>query len=79
MADHVAQRRREIGLCIALGARATDVFRAVLGGTLAVVALGGVAGLAAAVGILSLTAVVAGYLPARRAARVDPLAALRAD
>lgn len=102
VADHVAERRREIGVRMALGAQTRDVFRAVLGGTLAVVALGGLAGaigaaivtrlfaamlygitptdpltFVAALAILVLTAMMAGYLPARRASRVDPLAALR--
>jgi ABC-type antimicrobial peptide transport system permease subunit len=35
--------------------------------------------LAAAAAILIVLAATAGYLPARRAARVDPLVALRAD
>jgi putative ABC transport system permease protein len=103
VADHVAQRRREIGVRMALGAQRADVFRAMLGGTMMVVAAGTLAGLAgaaiitrlfatmlfeiaptdpltfaAAVGILGATAVLAGFLPARRAARVDPLSALRA-
>ncbi|MDQ3486126.1 MAG: FtsX-like permease family protein [Acidobacteriota bacterium] len=98
----MAQRRREIGVRIALGAQKADVFRAMLGGTMTVVAAGTVAGLAGAavitrlfasmlfeiaptdpvtfalaVGILNATAVLAGYLPARRASRVDPLSALR--
>ena len=103
VADRAAQRRREIGVRIALGAQQSDVFRAMLGGTMAVVAAGAVVGLAGAaiitrlfssmlfeiaptdpgtfavaVTVLGATAALAGYLPARRASRVDPLSALRA-
>ena len=103
VSDHVAQRRREIGVRMALGAQKSHVFRAMLGGTMTVVAAGTVVGLAGAalitrlfaamlfeiaptdpmtfalaVGILAGTAVLAGYVPARRASRVDPLSALRA-
>jgi ABC-type lipoprotein release transport system permease subunit len=37
------------------------------------------AGLAAAALVLSLIGALAGWLPARRAARIDPLSALRQD
>jgi putative ABC transport system permease protein len=100
----VAQRTREIGVRIALGAQRSTVLRLVIAQgvrlTLTGVAVGLVAALAAArllqsllfgvgprdpatlVGVpvlLIVVAVIACYLPARRAASVDPSIALRAD
>lgn len=97
----VAQRRREIGVRMALGSTARDVFALVLGDGLKIAALGLVAGLGGAyfVGramqsqlydvaphdprviagvavLLILVAVAATLLPARRAAKVNPLTAL---
>jgi predicted permease len=98
----VTQRRQEIGVRIALGARAVDVLTLVLrqGAIMAAVgiAIGGVAALGltrllkglvygvsttdpiAFVGVIALlcgVAVLASWLPARRASRVDPMEALR--
>jgi predicted permease len=98
----VAQRTREIGVRMALGADPRRVRASVVGGALALAAAGMALGLAgalagtrllgsllfgvgaadpltyAAVGaILLATAALAGYLPARRATRVDPVSALR--
>jgi putative ABC transport system permease protein len=98
----VAQRTRELGIRLALGARPGDVMRLVLGdGTRLVlvgVALGTIAALGltrmmatllfgvgardpitfAAVGLLlAAVSLVACYIPARRAMRVDPVVALR--
>ena len=100
----VAQRRRDIGLRVALGATAFDIRKLVLRVGLAPVVVGLAAGLlltalatrplegmlfsvqrldpptlAGAAAVLFASAVVACYLPARRAARLDPVAALRAD
>jgi ABC-type antimicrobial peptide transport system permease subunit len=97
-----AQRTREIGIRMALGAQAGDVralfLRHGLGLTLGGVVLGaGAAALltrvmsallfgvgptdpvtyAAASAVLAAVATLATYLPARRASRVDPVAALR--
>ena len=98
----VAQRRREIGVRIAVGADSGHITRLVLARVWRMIAVGSVAGVfvaivlgqltrsllfgvtglqplvlaAAAVGT-SVIVLVAAYIPARRAARVDPLVALR--
>lgn len=98
----VAQRTREIGLRMALGADPTNIRKMVLRSVIGMTAIGGVIGLALALGagwlirsqlfgmtsfdpmvivtvvvLLSLVALGAGFIPARRAARVDPMRALR--
>jgi predicted permease len=100
----LAQRMREIGLRLALGAAPQRLRRMVLvqvgrltlfGGLLglvAAIALGraaqallfGLSGsdplaLAAAAAVLAVVALSAGWLPARRAARIDPAVALRQE
>jgi len=98
----VAQRTREIGVRMALGAKEKDVLRLVLGEGLFVIAVGlglglllaaaatrVIAGFLYGVGatdpvtfagvplLLGFIALGASYIPARRAAKVDPLVALR--
>ena len=100
----VSQRTRELGIRVALGASRTDISRAVLKSSVAVVSLGVVLGVGGAIGagrflasllfgvppydavILAIAAValfstglLANWLPARRASRVDPMVSLRAD
>ncbi len=104
MAQVVAQRTREIGVRMAMGATRVQIARMVIlrSARLSAIglAVGGIAsvplGLAIATqlygvsgadprafafvgGLLLAAGVVAGYLPARRAARVDPVAALRCE
>jgi putative ABC transport system permease protein len=99
-----ALRSHEIGVRMAIGARPMDIFKMVLGQSLALVAIGTGAGLLGAwaltrvlqgllfgvkptdaltfvtvAGVLMISALVACFLPARRAAKVDPVVALRAE
>ena len=98
----VSQSVRDIGIRMALGARAGDVLRLVIRSGMSLTAIGLALGLgagialaqlmrgllygvsaadplsyAAAVVALAVTALLAVYLPARRATRVDPMVALR--
>ena len=102
MAFMVAQRTREMGIRMALGAQQSDVFGLVLAQGLRLTALGVAIGLAGALGVtralssmlfgvtpgdlltfslvsglLIGVALVACYVPARAATRVDPMVALR--
>jgi len=104
MAYAVTQRRREIGVRMALGADRRDVLRLVLMRALRIVVAGVVVGLAGAAGVtrvlqrflfgvtptdpiafatvtllLMAVGLLAAWLPARRATRIDPVRALRAE
>jgi predicted permease len=102
LAFTVAQRTREIGVRMALGADATRVRVMVLRQVGLMTLIGGGVGLAGAIGlgrlsasllykmqgsdplvfafagvVLALVAFAAGYVPAQRAAKIDPMLALR--
>ncbi|HUJ33380.1 MAG TPA: ABC transporter permease [Candidatus Acidoferrum sp.] len=102
LSESVAQRTREIGIRVALGAAPRDVRKLVLGHAMKLTVIGlaiglpvslainramsslvfGIVSIDAAVilefaAVLVLVALAAGYIPARRAMRVDPMIALR--
>jgi predicted permease len=102
MAFLVQTRTHEIGVRMALGATARDVFKLIVGRGMKLTIFGIVVGVAGAIALtrlmhgllfntsatdpyvfiaisilLSLAAFLACYIPARRAAKVDPLIALR--
>jgi putative ABC transport system permease protein len=104
MAYAVAQRRHEIGVRMALGARRGHVLRMIMGFGVRLTLLGVVIGLASALALTRLmasllfeesamnplifsfaalvlvaVAMAASYLPARRAASIDPMHALRTE
>jgi putative ABC transport system permease protein len=104
IAYSVAQRTREIGIRIALGAQRGEMLGMILRQSLTVVAVGLTIGLLAAfagtrllasllygvgandiftyasvVLLLGMAALLASYIPARRAMKVDPMVALRAE
>jgi predicted permease len=104
MSYAVSQRRREIGIRLALGAQQSELRRMFVRSGLALAGIGVAIGLGAAVGVMGLmksllfgirpldrvtyialpvvlvaAAVLASYVPARRAAAVDPVEALRVE
>jgi predicted permease len=102
LAYTVAQRTREFGLRMALGADGASVRGLVMGQVIRMAIIGGVIGLAIAIGVgraaksllfemegydpmvltaatlaLALVALGAGFIPALRASKIDPMNALR--
>jgi putative ABC transport system permease protein len=104
MSYTVAQRTREIGIRMALGANSHNVLGLIVGGGLKLVVIGVAIGLVAALAVTRLmasllfgvsaidpptfvtvsivlicVALLAAYVPARRATRIDPIVALRSQ
>jgi ABC-type antimicrobial peptide transport system permease subunit len=99
-----AERTKELGIRVALGARSARVTRSVVANGLTLVVIGATIGVAGSlvllrsfhtllfgvtpydaptylmvVVVLGVVAMIASYVPARRAARIEPLTALRHD
>ena len=104
MSYGVAQRTRELGLRIALGATSRDALKLIIGQGMKLVALGLALGIGGALAVsrmmthllfgvsandpltfvviaflLAFVALLACYIPARRATKVDPMVALRCE
>lgn len=104
LAYSISQRKRELGVRMALGADPAKVRRMVLGQVAVMTLIGGSIGIAGALAlgkpvqsllfeiagfdpfvvglsavVLALVALGAGYIPARRASKLDPVRALRYD
>ncbi len=104
VSQSVSRRTREIGIRVALGAEPSNVLWMVLRDSLAMLAIGTIVGLSAAmtltryeesllfgvkpqdpvtiagaVLLLSLVTILAGLVPAKRAARVPPIEALKQE
>jgi putative ABC transport system permease protein len=102
IAYNVAQRTREIGIRMALGAQRQDMLRMILRQSFSIVSIGLITGLAGALALtrlmnsllyrvsahdfsiyaivlflLSFAALLASYVPARRAMNINPMVALR--
>jgi putative ABC transport system permease protein len=102
VAYSVTQRRRELGVRVALGAQPGDLIMTTIRSAITLTSVGVACGLAAgayltrlvksqlyaiepldpptfivAAAVMLLTAAIAAYLPARRAARADPMQSLR--
>jgi putative ABC transport system permease protein len=104
MAYTVAQRTRELGIRVSVGAKQSDILRLILGQGLMLTVIGIIGGLVTALAVTRLSAgllygvsaadpmtftvvalillgvaLAAGYFPARRATKVDPMIALRME
>ena len=102
MSYAVARRTNEIGIRMALGARASNVVGMILSEVLGLIVAGAIVGIgvawaatrliksllfgltptdpitfAVAAVVLALVGVLAGYIPGRRASKIDPIVALR--
>jgi putative ABC transport system permease protein len=104
MAYTVAQRTRELGIRVSVGAKQSDILKLILGQGLMLTVIGMIGGLVTALAVTRLSAgllygvsaadpmtftvvalillgvaLIAGYFPARRATKVDPMIALRME